>query len=83
MISYALSQIKQINEEIQQKSKQAQIETEFNQNILAADAFLKQKDYQNATDLYKKALTLKPDNSQVKDKLAQIADALAKQGGRS
>jgi len=77
--SYALSQIKQINEEIQQKSKQAQIETEFNQNILAADAFLKQKDYQNATDLYKKALALKPDNSQVKDKLAQIADALAKQ----
>lgn len=73
---YPQAQIDLINQQIQEQTKLAQLENEFNQTMLDANALAKKKDYLQALETYKKALGLKPDSQIAKDKVGEIEQTI-------
>ncbi len=73
---YPQSQIDLINQELQEQAKQAQLEKDFSQTMLDADALVKKKDYLQALNTYKKALGIKPGNELAKNKVDEIEQTL-------
>ncbi|MFY9150906.1 MAG: hypothetical protein WAO52_02745 [Prolixibacteraceae bacterium] len=73
---YPQDQISKINIEKAEQEKAAQLETEFNQTIQAANNLVQQKDNLQALNTFKKALGLKPDSKLAKDKIAEIEQAI-------
>lgn len=74
---YPQNQINLINQEQLQLVKQEQQELEFTQAIENGDKLVKQKDFIQAINSYRKALELKPDNKLATDKITISEQAIA------
>lgn len=53
-------------------------EREFTNNVNKADELIKEKKYTDASEMYKKALLIKPGNEEVKKKLAKLEEFINK-----
>jgi len=77
---YPLQKIKEIDDILENEAKliqqQRTKEKEFNSEIEKAELFYKQKQYELAQQSYKKALEIKPEDVQVKNKINEINQLL-------
>lgn len=73
---YPQAQIIIINQEKAAQAKLEQLDQEFNKNLQTANNQFTQKDYLQALNSYKSALSLKPDNKLVKDRIAETEIAI-------
>ncbi|MDP2337584.1 MAG: hypothetical protein Q8N05_14290, partial [Bacteroidota bacterium] len=73
---YPQSQINLIAQEKLKQATLAQLEKDFNLAIQSANVSFQQKDYLQALNSYKKALSIKPDSKLAQDKIAETELAI-------
>ncbi len=76
---YSQNQITLINQEKQAQAKLQQLEKQFEETMQSANTLVRQKDFAQALNGFKKALELKPDNQLARDKIAETEKEIALQ----
>jgi hypothetical protein len=77
--TYPQKQIDLINQEKLAQAKLDQLEEDFSKAMQSANTMVRQKDFVQALDGYKKALELKPDNQLAREKIAQTEKEISLQ----
>ncbi len=73
---YPVAQIREIDEILAGLAEQARLEQQFNETMAKAEAAFGRDEFQLALDGFKEALTLKPENQLVKDRISETEEMI-------